>query len=156
MTGETDKKYLQELSVKYKEELTPLLRYLHWLEQTAGNDNSTRYDGGDNAAGTMKFPIFDGTLMNFVREVDRTSFMDRNYVYVYSRLGLKTPADERSAIEKAGIQEWNVLCGILTRYVRGGMTQSYLWRQGMSERIFYLVILKMKEIVEYWDKPLIV
>ena len=149
-------KYLQELSTKYKEELTPLLRYLHWLEQTAGNDNSTQYDGGDNASGTMKFPIFDGTLLSFVREVDKTSFMDRNYLYVYSRLGLKTPADERRVIESAGIQEWNVLCGILTRYVRGGMTQSYLWRQGMSERIFYLVILKMKEIVEYWDKPLIV
>lgn len=156
MTGEMDKKYLQDLAAKYKEELTPLLRYLFWLEQTAGIDNSTRYDGGDEAIRTMSFPIFDGTLLSFVREVDKTSFMDRNYVYVYSRLGLKTPADERRAIETAGIQEWNVLCGILTRYVRGGMTQSYLWRQGMSESIFYLVILKMKEIVEFWDKPLIV
>ena len=79
-----------------------------------------------------------------------------NYVYVYSRLGLKTPEDEKQAIERATIQEWNVLCGILTRYVLGGMTQSYLWRQGMTESIFYLVLLKMKEIVEYWDKPLLV
>lgn len=156
MTGEMDKKYLQELSSKYKEELTPLLRYMYWLEQNAGNDNSTQYDGGDNALGTMKFPIFDSTLLSFVKEADKTSFMDRNYLYVYSRLGLKTPMDEKHAIEKATIQEWNVLCGILTRYIRGGMTQSYLWRQGMSESIFYLVILKMKEIVEYWDKPLIV
>ncbi len=154
MTGELDKKYLQELSAKYKEELTPLLRYLFWLEQHAGNDNSTQYDGGENASKTMAFPIFDGTLLSFIKEADKTSFMDKNYVYVYSRLGLKTPMDEKQAIERAQIQDWNVLCGILTRYVRGGMTQSYLWRQGMSESIFYLVILKMKEIVEFWDKPL--
>lgn len=156
MTGELDKKYLQELSAKYKVELTPLLRYLFWLEQHAGIDNSTQYDGGESASKTMTFPIFDSTLLGFIKEADKTSFMDKNYVYVYSRLGLKTPMDEKRAIEQAGIQDWNVLCGILTRYVRGGMTQSYLWRQGMSESIFYLVILKMKEIVEYWDKPLIV
>ena len=104
MTGELDQKYLQELSRKYKEELTPLLRYLYWLEQNAGNDNSTQYDGGENASRTMSFPIFDSTLLSFVKEADKTSFMDKNYVYVYSRLGLKTPADEKHAIENAKIQ----------------------------------------------------
>lgn len=156
MNGELDKKYLQEISAKYRAELTPLLRYLHWMEQNAGKDMSTRYEGGDMAAHTMSFPIFDGTLLSFIREAGNTSFMDKNYVYIYSRLGLKTPSDEKQAIERATIQEWNVLCGILTRYVQGGMTQSYLWRQGMTESIFYLVLLKMKEIVEYWDKPLYV
>lgn len=154
MNGEQDKKYLRELSAKYKEELTPLLRYLRWLEDHAGMDNSTNYDGGEQAGRTMSFPIFDSTLLSFIKEANNTSFMDPNYVYVYSRLGLKTPVEERRVIENAEIAEWNVLCGILTRYVRGGMTQSYLWRQGMSESIFYLVLAKMKEIVEFWDKPL--
>lgn len=154
MTGETDKKYLQEMSKKYKQELTPLLGYFHWLEQNAGIDSSTQYDGGESAGRTMSFPIFDSTLLNFIREAQQTSFMDNNYVYVYSRLGLTTPADEKKVIEQATIADWNVLCGILTRYVKGGMTQSYLWRQGMRESIFYLIMAKMKEIVEYWDKPL--
>ncbi|MBR3825644.1 MAG: hypothetical protein IKJ39_10680 [Lachnospiraceae bacterium] len=154
MNGEQDVRYLKELSAKYKEELTPLLRYLRWFEEHAGIDNSTNYDGGDHAGRTMAFPIFDSTLLAFVKEANNTSFMDSNYVYVYSRLKLKTPADERRAIEAAGITDWNVLCGILTCYVRGGMTRSYLWRQGMSESIFYLVLAKMKEIVEFWDKPL--
>lgn len=154
MTGEMDKKYLRELSAKYKEELTPLLRYLRWFEEHAGIDNSTNYDGGEKHGRTMAFPIFDSTLLSFVKEANNTTFMDPNYVYVYSGLGLKTPADERRVIESAGITEWNVLCGILTCYVRGGMTRSYLWRQGMKESIFYLVLAKMKEIVEFWDKPL--
>lgn len=154
MTGESDKKYLQEMSVKYKAELTPLLRYLSWLEQNAGDDKTQLYDSGEAETRTMAFPIFDGTLLSFLREADKTSFMDRNYVYVYSRLGLKTPEDEKKAIENATIQEWNVLCGIFTKYVRGGMTQSYLWRQGMKESIFYLLLAKMKEIVEFWDRPL--
>lgn len=154
MTGEMDRMYLQELAQKYKIELTPLLRYHNWLEQNAGVDNTTQYKGGENAGKTMAFPVFDGTLLSFIREAQQTSFMDNNYVYVYSRLGLKTPEDEKRVIAQATIQEWNVLCGILTRYVKGGMTQSYLWRQGMAESIFYLVITKMKELVEFWDKPL--
>ena len=50
MTGDLDMKYLQEVSAKYRAELTPLLRYLHWLEQNAGKDMSTHYDGGEMAS----------------------------------------------------------------------------------------------------------
>ena len=125
MNEEMNMNYMRELVTKYKEEVSPLLPYLHWLEQQAGNDNSTQYDGGEAAATTMSFPIFDGTLLNFVKEANKTSLMEKNYLYVYSRNSIKTPKDEKAVIEKATIQDWNILCGILTRYVRGGMTQSY-------------------------------
>lgn len=154
MSGELDKDYMHELVEKYKQELTPLLRYYSWLEKNAGNNLSTTYDGNENGNHTMSFPIYDSTLLSFIKEAAKTSFMDKNYAYIYSRYGLKTPQEERKAIEKATIQEWNVLCGILTRYVQGGMTQSYLWTQGMTESILYLIVAKMKEILEYWDKPL--
>lgn len=154
MSDNMDKDYMRGLAAKYREELNPLLKYLNWLEKNNGVNVSTHYDGKENGNNTMSFPIYDSTLLSFVKEAGKTPFMDKNYVYVYSRLGLKTPQEERSAIESATMQEWNVLCGILTRYVRGGMTQSYLWTQGMTEGIFYLTIAKMKEIVEYWDKPL--
>lgn len=154
MTGEMDKVYMRELAAKYKQELTPLLRYLSWLETNAGKNMTTSYDGGENSKSTMSFPVYDSTLLGFIKEASKSSFMDKNYAYIYSRHNIKTPIDERRLIEKATLNDWNILCGILTRYVRGGMTQSYLWTQGMTESILYLTLSKMKEVVEYWDKPL--
>lgn len=154
MADKMDKDYMRQLAEKNKRELEPLLKYLTWLEKNKGSKASTNYDGRENGNNTMSFPIYDSTLLSFVKEAGKTTLMDKNYVYVYSRLCLQTPADEKQAIERASLQDWNVLCGILTKYVRGGMTQSYLWTQGMEEGIFYLVIAKMKEVVEYWDKPL--
>lgn len=154
MTSEMDKAYMRELAAKYKQELTPLLRYLNWLEQNAGKNLTTNYKGNEDGNHTMSFPIYDSTLLSFIKEASKTSFMDKNYAYIYTRHNINTPIDERKLIEKATMQEWNILCGILTRYVRGGMTQSYLWTQGMTESVLYLTLAKMKELIEYWDKPM--
>ena len=154
MAVEMDKAYMRELAGKYKLELSPLLRYMHWLEQNAGKNLTTSYKASEDGMSTMSFPVYDSTLLSFIKEAGKTSFMDKNYAYIYSRYRIQTPQQERDLIEKATMQEWNVLCGILTSYVRGGMTQSYLWTQGMTESILYLTLAKMKELVEFWDKPL--
>ena len=154
MAVEMDKAYMRELAGKYKLELSPLLRYMHWLEQNAGKNLTTSYKASEDGMSTMSFPVYDSTLLSFIKEAGKTSFMDKNYAYIYSGYRIQTPQQERDLIEKATMQEWNVLCGILTRYVRGGMTQSYLWTQGMTESILYLTLAKMKELVEFWDKPL--
>ena len=60
--------------------------------------------------------------------------------------------DERRFIEKATIKEWDMLCGILSKYVLGGQTRATLWNEAVKERIFYLVIQKMCDIIEFWDK----
>ena len=145
--------YMRGVAKGYKEDLLPLLRYLPYLEERSGFDPSTNYEGQENGNSTLCFPIFDSTLLAFVKEAGQTSFMDNNYSYVYSRNRINTPDDERKLIETATINEWGNLCGILTRYVRGGMTKAYLWRDAMRESIFLLVLCKMKEIVEFWDKP---
>lgn len=154
MVGKTDKDYMRTLAEEYKKELTPLLRYLDWFERNRGAKGSTNYTGTEDGHRTISFPVYDSMLLSFVKEAGKTALMDKNYVYVYSRLRLQTPEEELKAIERATLQDWNVLCGILTRYVRGGMTQSYLWSQGVEEGIFYLVLAKMKEVIEYWDKPM--
>ena len=74
--------------------------------------------------------------------------------YIYSRKRIRTPEDERRVIKTATIREWDVLCGILSKYVLGGNTKAYLWTQAVQENIFYLVLNKMREIVEYWDRHL--
>jgi len=78
--------------------------------------------------------------------------MDRNYAYIYTRHRICTHQDERNMIQKAGWKEWDILRGILSKYVLGGRTKGNLWSEAVSEQIFYLVIRQMQEIIEFWDK----
>lgn len=151
---EQDVRYYKQQLDEYKKTLMPLLRYLPWLEKSAGTSVSQTYQGTDETAQVMRFPVYDGTLMSFVKELAKTPFMDRNYRYIYTRNNIRTHDDERRVIERATIKEWNMLCGILSKYVLGGQTKALLWNEAVQERLFYLVILKMKDIVEYWDRPI--
>lgn len=146
--------YRKQLLGEYKSALVPLLRYLPWLEKSAGTSVSRNYDGSEMGEKHMSFPVYDGTLLSFVREARKTVFMDRNYRYIYTRNRIQNHEDERRMIESASLKEWGILCGILSKYVLGGQTKATLWNEAVQERIFYLVILKMCEIIEYWDKPI--
>lgn len=145
---------MRELSQQYKEALMPYLRYLPWFEEHAGKLTGSSYNGSMDGNNTMSFPVYDSTLLSFVKEMGRSSFMDRNYAYLYSRKRIKTPEDERKIIKAANIQDWDVLCSILSRYVLGGNTKAQLWTQAVKENIFLMVLQKMQEIVEYWDRRL--
>lgn len=146
--------YMRELSGQYKEALAPFLRYLPWFEEHAGMKTGSSYNGSLDGNNTMSFPVYDSTLLSFVKEAGKSSFMNRNYAYIYSHRRIKTPEDERRAIKTATIREWDVLCAILSKYVLGGNARAYLWTQAVQESIFYLVLEKMRDIVEYWDRRL--
>lgn len=150
---EHNMEYRQQLIQEYKQVILPLLRYLPWMEQHAGKAGSTYYQNNELKEHSISFPVYEGTLMNFVRVASKSSLMDRNYRYVYTRCRIKNHDDERRLIESAGITEWDILRGILSNYVLGGMTKGNLWSEAVEERIFYLILRQMKEIVEYWDKP---
>lgn len=150
---EQNMEYRQQLIQEYKQTVMPLLRYLPWMEQHAGKAACTSYQNNQLSEHSVPFPVYEGTLMNFVREASKSSLMDRNYRYVYTRNRIRNHEDERRIIEKALITEWDILRGILSNYVLGGMTKGNLWSEAVEERIFYLILRQMKEIIEYWDKP---
>lgn len=146
--------YRQRIIAEYKESVMPLLKYLPWLEKSAGKVASSTYNGQEMGEGTLTFPVYDGTLMNFVKEASKSSLMERNYQYVYTRNHLRSHEDEKRIILKCGWKEWDILKGILSHYVLGGRTKGTLWSEAVQESIFYLILKQMKEIIEYWDKPL--
>jgi len=146
--------YRQKTIAEYKEAVMPLLKYLPWLEQNAGKAVSSTYRGQEMGEGTLNFPVYDGTLMSFVREASKSPLMERNYQYVFTRNRLHSHEDERKIIAKAGWKEWDILKGIFSKYVLGGMTKGTLWNEAVQESIFYLILKQMKEIIEFWDKPL--
>ncbi|MDR0964370.1 MAG: hypothetical protein LBM60_07120 [Clostridium sp.] len=149
-----EKKDTHQRVIEYTRITKPLFAYLPWLESSAGHTVSNNFDGQGIRENSVTFPVFDGTLMRFVKEASRSPLMDKNYRYIYTRNRIKTPEDEKRVIQKATLKEWDILCGILSRYILGGMTKGYLWGQGVSSSVLYQVLHKMKYVLEYWDKPL--
>ena len=149
---EQSSEYREQLLESYTQAVRPLRPYLPWLEQSAGKRASSIYSGQDIGVNSVSFPVYDGTLLNFVREATKSPLMDRNYAYVYTRHRIRTHQEERDIIQKAGWKEWDILRGILSKYVLGGRTKGNLWSEAVSERIFYLVLKQMQEIIEFWDK----
>ena len=149
---ENEMEYIQQVIQQYKADIAPLLRYLPWLRSKSGSAVSTIYNGQNIAETSITFPVYDGTLLNFVREASKTPLMERNYQYVYTRNYIRTHKDEKKVIEKATWREWNLLRGIISKYVLGGRTKATLWNEAMQEGIFYLVLDKMVQIIEYWER----
>lgn len=149
-----DKKATEELAAEYREDIAKLAKYIPWLETKSGRDVSATFSGEGIAEHSVSIPVYDGTLMNFVKEAKSTKLMNRNYVYTYSRNHLRTAQDEQAFIDRATIRNMSELSDILSKYVLLGMTKSVMWREGVENRIFLNVITKMKDLIEFWDKPL--
>ena len=146
--------YRQQVVNTYKPDVEKLIRYLPWLDEKAGSNVQETFEGSGIKESSITFPVYDGMLMSFIKEVQRTGLLDRNYPYVYSRNRIRTVKDELAAIERAGIREMDILKGILSKYVLGGMTKGRLWTEAVYNGVFRNVVRKMKENLEFWDRPM--
>lgn len=143
--------YRQQIVNEYKPDVEKLARYIPWLENKMGSSVQQTYSGSGIGEHSVAFPVYDSTVMSFVKEAQRTNLMDRNYVYVYSRNRIRTVQDELRVAEKATIKEMDVLKAILSKYVLGGMTKGRMWSEAVETGIFLCVIKKMKANLEFWD-----
>ena len=105
----------EEIVDYYKEDAMKLFHYLSWLESKMGQRTSTVYGADGIATNSIPFPVYDSTLLSFIKEADKTCFMDRNYVYVYTRNRLKNYRDELRLIEKATIRDMDKMAGIMNQ-----------------------------------------
>ncbi len=145
--------YRQQIVNEYKPDVERLVRYLPWLESKTGTSVQQTYSASGIAEHSVAFPVYDSTVMSFVKEAQRTHLMDRNYMYVYSRYRIRTVQDEIRAIERASIKEMDVLKAILSKYVMGGMTKGRMWSEAVESGIFLYVVKKMKANLDFWDRP---
>ncbi|MCM1088374.1 MAG: hypothetical protein NC419_09460 [Muribaculaceae bacterium] len=149
-----DIEYRRLVVSEYKPDVMRLIRYLPWLEEKAGKSVSQNFSGSGISEHSIPFPVYDSTLLGFIKEVQRTTLLDRNYQYIYSRHRIRTVEDELRAIARADITQMDVLKGILSKYIMGGMTRSVLWSDAVKNSIFLKVVWKMKENIEFWDRPM--
>lgn len=144
---------MHEIAEGYRQDILKLVSYLPWLESKVNHKVSGLYKGEGIEEHSMTFPVYDGQLLAFVKEVRKTSLLDRNYVYLYSRNRIKTAEDEKHLIEKATIQDLEAIRGVLSKYILGGMTNTRIWPQGVENGIYLAIIYKFKEIIEFWSGP---
>lgn len=145
----------QQIMQHYRADIARLTRYIPWLESKRGQEVSSEYRHEDFVKSSFAFPVYDGTLMNFVKDVEKTDLTDRNYRYVYSRNHIATVADEYVQIDRASIQDIDILIGILSKYIIGGRTKGALWSDGVRNGVYLAIVNKLKELCEFWDKPLV-
>lgn len=139
---------------EHRADVDRLLTYLSWFEAKEGQVVSRMYDGEAGQKTSLGFPVYETTLMNFIKDASKTSLMDRNYTYAYTGYNIYDVEDEKRAIEEATCKDAEVLCGILSKYVLGGMTKGALWNQAVEQGIFLAILRKMKKLLMIWDAPL--
>lgn len=145
----TEQMTAQDVFIQYKGDMEKLIAYLPWLEEKSGKAKVfSNYVGDGLSQNTISFPVYDGTLLRFIREADGTQFMDRNYVYVISRNRLKSPEDEIRFVQAQTMLQMDNIGGILSKYVMGGRTKSRLWAEAVDKGIFLEVVRKFKELYD--------
>ena len=134
---------------KYEAALGALSAYMPWLEQH--KEQSVSQDYKDSAS-TMAFPVYDSTLLAFIKQAQNTGLLDRNCVYLFNKRNLRGKQDELDFIAGARLPDMDDLWGLLSYYVLEGMTIGSKWSEGVSSGIFYEVLAKMQGLLQIYAK----
>ncbi|MBD5394432.1 MAG: hypothetical protein HDR71_09210 [Lachnospiraceae bacterium] len=154
MSLESENLYRLETIQKYREIFKDMFRYIPWFEQRMGKNASHFYNGEEAGSLSMSIPVYDSTLLAFIKEMQATGVIDRNYVYVFSRNSIRTQPDEINWIKNAELRNIEDIFGIMAKYILGGMTKGNLWTQAVENGVFYHGLLKIKKLLEIYDGPL--
>ena len=138
----------EEIIICYKEDVERLLKFLPWLEKKSGSAASSVYSGEGIEKSSMPVPVYDSTLLSFIKEIRTTDFLNRNYVYTFSRYRIKTARDELRVIDACSLQEVSVLGDILSKYVLRGDVKGAVWSEGVSNGVYLALLLKLKDLME--------
>ena len=146
--GNVNENSVEDVVSKYRPELEKITPHLNWLKDNMSNEVSQSYSNSDLKS--LPFPVYDSNLLAFVKAVQSTSLLDRNYVYVYSRKHLTSAKDELAFIKDAEIRDIDDLAGILSKYILEGNTKGTVWAEGVHNGVLYSVVKKMDELVKFW------
>lgn len=151
---ENENQYLEELMQKYRGKSENLLRYIPYFEQKLGQKNYDIYEADGEIKNSVSIPVYDSTLLAFVKEVQKTGLVDRNYVYVLSNYGIRRTEDELPTVARAEFKDIGVIYAVMAKYVLGGMTKGMMWSQAVEKGIFLECLKRLKTVLNVWEHPL--
>ena len=131
----------EEIIICYKEDVERLLKFLPWLQQKSGGKVSGFYSGEGIENSSMSVPVYDSTLLSFIKEIRTTD----------SRYRIKTAKDEFRLIDACSLQDISLLGDILSKYVLRGDVKGAVWSEGVSNGVYLALLLKLKELMEIRD-----
>ena len=142
---------ISEKIEKYKNDVKELSRYLDYLKSRRGAEAGSYSDPSEGKKTTILVPTYDSSLLSFVKSVQKSAFLDRNYSYVFRRYNMRTTEDELAQIERTQIMEIEVLGAILSKYIIKGQTQAKMWTEGVKNGVMYEAVKKMGELIDFWS-----
>ena len=145
----------EEIVAMYRPDVERLAAFLPWLTDKTSADVMQNFTG-ENGEVTLPFPVYGDIYLAFLDTLGSTIFMNPNYRYIYSKYRIQDWHDELKMIGRADIMTMDILGGIFSRYTLGGMTKAYLWTDAMDFQIFYNAVKRAKDIIEFWDVPIVV
>ena len=148
---EINKLGIDETIELYKSDIYLLLKYIPWFESQNEKHEMTYYKEKRDGVESIPVPVYSGTLLAFVNEAKRTNLIDINYRFVYSKYRINNYEDEWKLIESSDVLQMNILIAILSKYILQGMTKGVVWTEGVQHQIYYRVLLKMKEMIEFHE-----
>lgn len=151
--------YGQEVSLReqvveeYKDDLKKLMKYLPYFEKKGDNEAQNFYEG-DGEHKVIPVPVYDSTLLAFVKEARQTKFVNRNYHYIYRRWRMDNPKAERIAMESATIRDVDMIRGVFSKYLLEGQTKSVMWTIAVREKIFATALTCLNKLIfDYSSEP---
>lgn len=146
--------YKEQQKTDYQKLLTPLFAYIPYLKEKEGQKTRSIYQNDNIELKSVPVPVYDGTVLSFVKEAQKTGLVTRNYIYSYQKIGARNPKDERLYISGATFQDIEVVISIISKYVLGGMTKGIMWSEAVEEGVWLHCLIKLKELLEIYDHPL--
>ncbi|MCR5626635.1 MAG: hypothetical protein K6F99_04900 [Lachnospiraceae bacterium] len=146
---EVENALLEQFRKEYTDDINILAPYVPYFTSKKAADVSKAYDGKYGKS-TLSFPVFDSTLMDFVKKAGNTHLIDRNYPYIYSRNRITSHQREIELINKATIKDLGILKGCFSKYIIEGRTKATRWAEGVEYGIYLAVIEKLLEIKEFY------
>ena len=135
----------EQILEQYTADVEKLVRYLPWLKTAREKGVESKYEG-EGRETLLSIPVFDPTLLAFVKEAEKTQFVTKNYPYVYTRYRINSPEKERELLKKAKINEMDIFKGIISKYVLEGKRRPAAWTAAVSEEIFVTALDALSDL----------
>lgn len=141
----------EQVIAQYRPDTVKLLDYVVYLEKMNGRIVSSNYDQDGLSKHSVTFPVYDATLLRFVKDVENTVFINRNYRYTYTRMGIRDATDELRVINNCSIRQLDVIGDILSKYIIGGRTKGKVWSEGVRNGVYLTAITKAYDLIHFWE-----
>jgi ADP-ribosylglycohydrolase len=150
-TNIAKKDYIEELSDKLhysliKRSVDKLLKFIPYFEN-ADPQNACRWCAGNKLGEnhfTMKYPLYQQTLEDFVKTVYSTNLICYNYIEIIEKYGLHDKEEMYMALEHS---ELELILAILTGYIRQERFCDGLWESAIENKVFLKILRRLEGLM---------